>query len=143
MPAELLTGRIVVPITRDTFPLNTPVIVRSFVDTNPGWEYDAPLHFMEPFHSYHIVSSIGDDVVDEILEEMLVDLQLRAVIEADADAWPYSPKYLKNLWRRAKRGEVQRLVIFESTVTVVSWGNEENDWDDYEWSVETVEIDAV
>lgn len=139
MTRELLTGRIVVPITRDTFPLNTPVIVRSFVDTNSGWEFDAPLHIMEPFHSYHIVSSIGEDVVDELLQEMLVDLQMRAVLDADDDPWPYSPKYLKRLWQRGKRGEVERLVIFESTIVVSNWGSEEDDWDDGEWTVETVE----
>lgn len=140
MVREMLTGRNVVEIRRDTFPIDTPVVVRSFCDTRAGWEYDAPLHIMEPFHGYRIISSICDEVVNGIVEDILVDLELGRIIAPDSDCWPYSPAYLKRLWRQGKSGNSDRLIVFETTVVVRNWGTEEKDWRDSAWSIETTEI---
>lgn len=49
------------PITKAMFPIGVPVLVESFIDSGCGWEFDAPLHIMSPFHAYYIVGS-NDDV---------------------------------------------------------------------------------
>lgn len=47
------------PITRELFPLGVPVIVEAMIDRESGWEFDAPLHFISPFHRYREVGSIS------------------------------------------------------------------------------------
>lgn len=120
---EMMTGRNVVPITRETFPIGTPVIVRGFIDSNCGWDFSAPLHFMEPFHLSSEISSISDDVVEGRIIDLLVDLSCGDVIQPDDEPWPYTAKYIKRLWSRGKKGLVKRLAIYESVVTLIDWGD--------------------
>lgn len=122
MAREVLTGRNVVPITKRTFPLGQPVLIESFIDGNCGWEYDAPLHFMRPFHRYCIVGSCCTETIDGKIEDIIIDLDCGRTIAPDDDCWPYEPKYLKRLFRRARNGN--RCMYFRSIVTVNSWSDD-------------------
>lgn len=83
-------------ITANTFPLNTPIIIESFIDGACGWEFDAPLHIMVPFHAYAEVGSNCAAVVGAKVEDILIDVACdiefgTAAIE-DNHYWPYKDR---------------------------------------------------
>ena len=110
------------PITRTLFPLHELVVVESFID-NCGWEFDAPLHFMRPFHRYCITGSACKEVIDERIEDILIDLASDRSIPADDDSWPYTPSYLKRFFAEIRRGKHKdRVWYYRTEVVVESWG---------------------
>lgn len=112
------------PITRDMFPVGKPVVLDSFVDTNCGWEFDAPLHFFAPIHLYYEVGSNHEDTVSEKIYELLVDLEDREV-EQSLSTWPYLSNYYEQMVAKITKGKApKRLSLYRTTVTVRHWGED-------------------
>lgn len=131
-----LTGRNVRPITRADFPFNTPVIVEAFIDREAGWEFDAPMHIMVPWHRYCIINSITSHVLFDRIDNILTDLDCGFSVEADDDSWPYSPGYLKRKWRQIRSGKcAKRFPVLSATVTVFEWAS--NDESCGQWDIKS------
>lgn len=121
------------PITQEIFPIGKPVVINSFVDTNCGWEYDAPLHIFSPFHMYYEIGSNCDETVTGKIEDVLVDLESRQV-KQDPSTWPYLVNYYEQMVAKINKGKApKRLCLYRTTVVVNHWGE-----DGYE--VKTVEV---
>lgn len=110
------------------------VTVEAIVDTACGWEFDAPLHVVSPFHLYREVGSASSAALLRVLENLLIDLDCGRELAPDRNCWPYAPNYLKRLARNAKRGKARRgILLFRATVTVHRWGaldsEQQGDWD--------------
>lgn len=113
-----------VAVTRDLFPVGRPVTVEAIIDGACGWEFDAPMHIMRPFHRCCIISSIWPGVLEDRIEDLLISLDIGQTIEPDTDCWPYDERYLCGLFRRARAGRARSGVWFlRSVVTVNSWGD--------------------
>ena len=111
-------------ITRATFPVGKPVVVESIIDGGCGWEFDAPLHIVRPFHWYSVTGSVWTGAPEVKLEEIILDLSIHgSSIVADGNWWPYpDEKYLVGLFQRAKRGSARDGVWYlRTTVTVHDW----------------------
>jgi hypothetical protein len=123
-----IRGRCVKPVTQATFPIGVPVEVHAIVDTKCGWEFDAPMHIMRPFHQYCIVSSISERTLEAEIEDILIDLDLGVALKPDSDAWPYTGDYLKRVFRQVVNGkQLGRFWHLVSKVTVQSWSKNADD----------------
>lgn len=110
-------------ITRDTFPIGIPISVEAIIDGSCGWEFDAPLHIMRPFHRHYDVGSICVESVESKIEELLIDLDVDGSLPGEDDVWPYANwDYLNGLFLRCRRGKGRRGVsYFRLDVTVNQW----------------------
>lgn len=124
-----LKTKCVQPITRSTFPLNQPVIVEAIIDCESGWEFDAPLHIMRPFHRYIETGSIWAGAVDSALEDILIDLSIGQdeSLPPDDHAWPYTGKYLDRVFRQVRNGGRRDRFCYYRRIVLVT------DWDAYKW----------
>lgn len=126
-----IRGRNVVPITKATFPVGRVITVESIIHGNTGWEFDAPLHFMRPFHLHCITGSACTEAINRKLEDLLIDLDCEKEIPADTDAWPFRGETLKRIFVKAQRREAQGVFYYRSKVRVRRWsapGAADADW---------------
>lgn len=126
-----LVHHTVQPLTRELFPLGVPVIVEAMIDRESGWEFDAPLHFISPFHRYREVGSISKSTVESRLDDVLTDLDCGLSWEADRHVWPYLPEeYLRFVSRVRSGHDRRRFAYFRCQVTVRRWDeNSLGDWE--------------
>src|SRR5579872_5034670 len=92
-------------INKETFPIGQLVKIEAFIDRESGWEFDAPMHIMSPFHRYHETGSICDWALYRVLEDLLIDVDIYGSVEADDNAWPYTAKELQEDWEQIKAGK--------------------------------------
>jgi len=117
-----------VPVTRSIFPLGVPVVIEAITDLASGWDFDAPMHVMTPFHRYCIVGSISDQTLVDEVEELLVNLSCGMEISSDANTWPYDEGHLLSMFSMAKRGNILSDVRLDRVVvTVTDWGDADGD----------------
>lgn len=129
-------GRFAMAVTRDTFPLGQTVVVEGFIDGSCGWEYDAPLHIMRPFHQYHIVTNSCPETFAEHIEDILQQVGCGTKLAPDCETWPYDAKYLNNLWARLRGGRARSGVfLFSAEVVVNRWADTDSEDDDGEWTI--------
>lgn len=121
------------PITRDHFPIGKPVVIESIIDGGVGWDFDAPLHIMRPFHLYGEVGSICGVEIERRIEDLLIDLDCGTKRKSDPSLWPYENwRYLDGLFLRTRRGVARRdVTYFRSTVVVKSWAKDDDGCVDY------------
>lgn len=137
-PSRQLVHHSVRPVTREVFPLYVPVIVEAMIDREPGWEFDAPLHFIAPFHRYCEVGSICETSVLKELDDLLLDLDCCFSYSADAHCWPYLPaEYLRFASRVRAGHDRRRFAYFRCEVTVTRWGTSDAS-DCGEWNISVV-----
>lgn len=128
-----LKSRWVRPVTKALFPVGVPVVVEAIVDTRSGWEFDAPMHIMRPFHRYCEVGSITSQALEDRIKDILLDLDLGDEIKPDDHAWPYTGEYLKRVFRQVQKGQrLDRFWHLRSTVVVNSWANDDSGCVDYD-----------
>lgn len=106
------------PITKDMFPIGKPVFVESFIDSACGWEFDAPLHIMSPFHCYYEVGSNCEETVEDKIQDILFDLEFGEV-QQSRNTWPYKKSYLKAIYKNLKKGTARRGISYYKTRVVV------------------------
>jgi len=107
-------------ITRNDFPINTPIPFEAFIDGNCGWEFDAPLHFLKPFHRYHEVRSTCKETIEAKIQDLMIDVSCDLEIYESANYWPYEEKkYVEGLMSRLRRGKGRRGVAYFSGFLIV------------------------
>ena len=88
----------------------TKIIFEGFCDSEAGWEFDAPLHIVKPFHLYRIISSLGSEAGLYEVERIFEYIPPEGIKE-DTDKhtwWPYHEQYVKRTFRLARRGKARR-----------------------------------
>jgi hypothetical protein len=128
------------PITRGSFPVGKPVTVLGICDLACGWEFDAPLHIMRPFHLYKEIGSVCPEAMDDAIEDLMLTIDMSGACWSDPSTWPYPPKYLAGLFARATAGRQREgIVLYRSVVTVHRWSRNDDDGLNYDCVSEKID----
>ncbi len=115
-------------VTKATFPVGEIVTVEAFIDREAGWEFDAPLHFIAPFHRYYETGSIGVESVRAHLEDILIDLDCGIDLRPCDHPWPYAPEELTRIISRVRSGhDRKRFAYYRVNVLVDNWTEGDKD----------------